>query len=101
MKKQKNYPGSLRWAIYGMSVAGLFMITIAAYLIVRITDGNWANWELLACLVIGFIVTTAIGAMFTAIPEIKKEIDRENAERCRDCEAEIVKADEVKPKVKK
>jgi hypothetical protein len=65
----------LRWAIFGLCAASLTILFITAWLIVRIYDGNWADWRLPVTFVVIFVAIIAIGAMFTAIPEIKQEIE--------------------------
>jgi len=72
--KSKNI---LKWAIFGMSVGALFIILISTYLIVRIIDGQWASWQLPVILVIVFLTVVTIAAMFTSIPEMKTEIEKE------------------------
>jgi len=66
----------LRWVIYGLSTASLTMTFIATWLIVRICDNNWADFRLPLILFIVFVVIVAIGAMFTAVPDIKRELDK-------------------------
>ena len=83
MKKtsKKEYEATpetaFRWAIYGISVGALFLVLAATYLIVRVADGNWASWQLPAILGIIFLTIVPISAMFTSLPDIKKEIDKE------------------------
>lgn len=69
---------SMRWAIYGMSVASLLFILVATYLIVRIIDGQWASWQLPTILVIVFFVLVPVSAMWTSVPEVRKEINKDN-----------------------
>jgi|GEM_PF-1686802 len=68
---------SLRWTVFGMVVASQLFILTAIYLIFRITDGRWSDWQLPVILSIVFLTTVIIGAMFTAIPEIKDGIKSE------------------------
>lgn len=68
----------MRWAIYGMSVASLLFILVATYLIVRIIDGQWASWQLPTILVIVFFVLVPVSAMWTSVPEVRKEINKDN-----------------------
>lgn len=76
MKIEKSTVNKLafRWAIYGISVASLLFVMAGVYLIVRICDGNWADWKLPTILGIIWLVLVIISAMFVAIPEIKNGI---------------------------
>ena len=76
MDNKKKY-SEFRWVIFGLCVASLTIVFIAAWLIVRICDNNWTDFRLPAILAIIFVVTVAIGAMFASIPEIKKEIEKD------------------------
>ena len=78
-KKHEVYENSFKWAIYGMSVAALMMILVAAYVIVRIADGMWTSWQLPAILGVVFITIVPISAMFTSLGDVKREIDKEIA----------------------
>jgi len=70
---------TLRWAIYGISVAALLFVLAAAYIIVRVADGNWANWQLPVILAVVWLTLVIVSAMVVAIPEIKSEIAKELA----------------------
>ena len=73
----EEFKESLRWAIYGISIAALFILGVAVYLITRIVDGNWTDWKLPAIMGIVFVVLVSISSMYSAIPEIKNEIEKE------------------------
>jgi hypothetical protein len=75
-----KFNNELRWSIFGLCVGSLSILFVAAWLIVRIYDGNWADWRLPAVFAILLSAITAIGSMFTAIPEIKKEIEKRTSE---------------------
>lgn len=77
MVQQKPYEGSLKWAIYGMSVATWMFILASGYVITRIIDGNWSSWQLPAILGIFWIVPVIIAAMYTSIGDVKYGIEYE------------------------
>jgi len=74
--RQTQYQSELRWAIYGICVASLLFLLGAVYLIVRLIDSNWADWQLPTILGIVWLVLVIIGAMVFAIPEISRELKR-------------------------
>lgn len=80
----------IKWAVYGISVAALLFVLIAAYLIACIAGGYWAVWQLPVILAIVFFTLVVISAMFVALPEIKaeiqKELDKENEKKAKDSE---------------
>ena len=77
MGKSKQRSNEFAWAVFGISAGSFLTLLIATWLIVRITDGNWLSWQLPSILGIVFIVVVCIAAMFFALPEIKKEIEKE------------------------
>ena len=74
---KKHFNGEFRWAVYGMCVAALFIVLLATWVITRIIDCNWTSWQLPAILAISFLVIVSISGMFSALPEIKKELEKE------------------------
>jgi len=72
------YEGVMKWVIYGICVTSLFCVLAATYLIVRVVDGDWTNWRLPVILAIVFLVVVPISAMFTALSDIKRELDKVN-----------------------
>jgi len=79
--KYDKQDSSVKWVIFGLSVAALFWIFVGAWAIVRIIDGEWLGWQLPAILGVIYIVVVPIGAMFTSIGDISAEIEKERARK--------------------
>jgi len=65
---------ALKWAIFGICVGASFVLLIGTWLIVRITDGNWANWQLPVIFIIAWFMIVIVTAMLFAIPDAKHVI---------------------------
>ena len=63
-----------QWSIFGVCSTALFIVLMGVYLIARITDGKWASWQLPVILVIGWLVSTIVGALFCSLKNIRIEL---------------------------
>ncbi|MCL2846992.1 MAG: hypothetical protein FWE38_04865 [Firmicutes bacterium] len=75
--RDKYLKSDFKWVVFGLGVASVLILSIVAWLIVRIVDGNWASWQLPTILGIAWLAVTIVVAMFVALPDIKKELEKE------------------------
>ena len=92
MNKQQMEKTAFKWAIYGISVAALFILMVASFVIVRIADSMWLSWQLPVILGVAFIVVVSISAMFTSLGDVRVEINKELKKMEEKAEAKTTKS---------
>ena len=68
-------PEDFHWVVFGIGAGVLFVLTVAAFAIVRIADGMWLSWQLPAIMGIAFLVLVSVVAMLLTIKTVKQELD--------------------------
>lgn len=85
MKQDKIKPqvgsNEYYWSIFGIACAVLAIALIAIFLIIRIMDGSWGNWQLPAILTVIYFALVTIGAMIFSLREIKQQTSKQVTEQ--------------------
>ena len=68
-------PEDFHWVVYGIGAGILLIVLTSVFLIIRIIDKNWTNWQLPVIMTIAYFMTVSIFAMVFSLKTIKQEMD--------------------------
>ena len=71
-------PEDFHWVVYGIGCGILFLLLVCTFVIVRIFDGQWGNWQLPAILAVFYFMVVSVVALVLSIRTVKQEMNAQD-----------------------